>query len=101
MPPGWTPLKARLFGAFMALVIGGLGAAVAWLVVDACVHGRIDARHGPVLQAREPIYFAVELTIRVAAAAGLLAMGAWLAWLTAFPPEEARARRRQRRQVRR
>ena len=96
MPPGRTPLRNRLIGAMMVLVLGGLGGACAWLVAESLRTGVVDARHGTVLRSAAPVWFAVEIAIRSAAALVLVAMAVWLAWFTAFPPADRPARRRRR-----
>ena len=93
LPPGWTPLGAKLFGGFISLVFTGMGASGLWFVRSDWMSGRTAAHHGPVVRATEPIYFGVQLTIVGLASVTLLAIGVWIAWSTAFPPNEARARR--------
>ena len=94
MPSGWTPLRARLIGATMVLVLGGLGGACAWLVAESLRTGVVDARHGTVLRTASPVWFGVEITIRTVVTLVLVGMAAWLAWFTAFPPADRTGRRR-------
>ena len=86
LPPGWTPLRAKLFGAVTAVVFVGMGTSGLWLVHGDLLSGRTEARHGAVLRAKEPIYFGVQMITAGTASVALLAIGVWMAWFTAFPP---------------